>query len=790
MNTTSITISIEGETLCGHCGRPGTWEACGTCARRSCVDCAKLFHGLHFDGCKEWPSDDRSFRANVLRKLKVDKQFRASFIEYLSRLTFIPSPNKIYVAITAQQRGDFHKFKWSIGCDPHLFALLPLNAVYEESWLKDLISRAEMLDAVAGGRWLFIHSSLLVSSRDREGNDSEEVKLQKRWPLKGYAGTPFHVAQKRLVELQKHVDKTRKHLGRPVGEVSQLAALTPSLFAVAGFTAWAFDEKTRSTIYNIDTIVPLYNSMLVMTTRREFLEHTTDSMLDRGVCNLLVEVLCKRVEKRCVLVLWGSRTGGKREYLDEELAVREFRHKTSKTLVRRLLAASKATKVTILAGDPLGSDTGADIDLTCMWEAETMERRFGIKHSFGRLEQEYVFFELSKLCVNTVHIGMQSGNIETLVNNPNTNVICVNENTKGGAGLVNVTRITGFRDDKVRDGKLPPCHLYLPFNLPVLPSRIGELTRLLMERYGEGVTMGVALVKLAKEWMGERAFLEWQSMSRKKPLLSKGSHELEEVLLLEEQPLMKSLDKGEISIVFEEKRVDVRALIIELGKHAPCKVDLSRPPDMLIESGDKLLAKLLVHFALKLAGGEKSYSSKVDEIELLRPELQLLCCLAASTRPKVQYIFCRLNNVYARPLRTKREILLDFLIVHIEFHELFAKYKKRLKEKYEKDPSLERVGALPTEREQRAKVLFIAFREMALEAGDHEAELLALWGILSESIVPTSGLKLSNTVLTELEYDPVRQLEREWTLLLKFLKPELEDSIELEPVAKFFKLPL
>lgn len=703
----------EGDHRCYNCGQLFCivhYKTCARCLHEVCRDCHTLFHTYlsetkpYLAVCGEWPTTDGERRKLLLWNLKVNSRLTDLFIPYLRRAGFTFPKDKICVAITAQQRGDFHKFKWSIASDPNFVALLPLNENYDPSWIKDLVGRAEALEIVASGRWYFVHSSLIISDRNREGKKKSEQSIGV--VLSGLSNTPFN-KKKMQVSDSKNDDETKEM-----------------------FATWASDKETRSKIYNIDAIVPLYNSELVISTRENFLKSGIENSIGRRMCDVLVSLLLPKINGRPALVLWGSRTGLHREYLSESVPVREFRHKTSKKLVRCLLAAAEGQKVRIVAGDPL-SDVVADVDLTCMWERGKMRERFGVDHAFSRIEQEYVFYRLATVCESTLHVGMQSGNIEPLINNPRTNVICVNENTKGGAGLVNVEHITLKRDEKVRKGSLLPWNLYLPFNLPVLPSIVGELTRFMMEQYGESINMGVGIRNLAK-------------------------------------------DLGiEVDTTTVEKTIKTAGR--ELSSRSS---ETPRRPDMLrIERDGHLVEKLLVYLGAKLEGTldpMKETSGSVD----LRLEPHLLSLLVASSRPKVQYTISRLNNVMAQPVRTRREILLGFVVNFVTKHELYEKHKKHQ----------QGLGALPVELEARAKVLIEAFRVEA-EAADRSRDEVAILTSIVDGVFQENKKSvemMSRTVKSALSSLDQRGTElcRQWNALRKNLRLEDADYKELKPVLK------
>ena len=584
---------------------------CARCWSRTCAECAGLFHATEGE-CIQWPSPLAAQRRRVLTLLKQSRSHRRPFIRFVRRHGFLHECDRIYVVITALQRGDFHKFKWSIGADRHLFALLPLHEEHADAWFDDMVGRAEALEQVAEGRWQFIHSSLVVSRRDKSGKASGRGHV-----LSGLARSKLAV---------------------------DIALADDDEGTWQAFHMLAADDEPRSTLYNIDSFVPFYNSPLVMKSRSAFLESPSDDVVRAGPCEALLALLFARVKDRAVLVLWGTRTKG-RGYLDPQVVAREFRHKTSKSLVRHLLAQAREHKTCILAGEPL-SGVDADLDLTMMWDAKVMRERHGVECAFGRLEQEYIFFHLAKAAANTLHIGMQSGNIEPLINNPRTNVICVNENSVGGAGLSNVEKISATRHKSVTrshsaDGNRLPSNLYLSFNLKVLPSAIGELARRLMEKYEENVTMRQGLRRVLQEIFaifGVDDAIDTSALS------------IEELFIRASQLL-------------DDRTIERR------GQRATV--------DLLLADHEHELEQIILYFADKLSPERKRLDKpERDGQEALRAEVQLLGALAASIRPRVQFAIHVLNNELTAPAASARESSVRFAITYLERHKLLAEYKQ------------------------------------------------------------------------------------------------------------------
>jgi len=716
--------------LCrAHCSH------CSTCWLDVCVDCRFLFHStltptrLDHATCGDWPLRTRQLRVSFLARLAKNQSLQKQFAAFLRRKTFVFAERKIYVAITAQQRGDFHKFKWSVSSDEHLVALLPLNESYDVAWFADMVERARALDLLAPEQWHFVHSSMFVSKRRHEADPSEVTRLS------GFDSKAFKVKKLGLAELE---DSEEVH-----ELFAQWAREDPRKTDNRESEVPRNSEPTNK-IYDINSLVPMFNSELTRKTRRNVL--STTKIFGTGPAepaHHLLGLLAARVVGRDVLVLWGSRTGGDMPYLKDDLPAREFRHKTGKRLVRMICHAVGDRKCRILAGDPL-TDIDADIDLTCMWDREVMAKRFGIKYGFPRLEQEYILYHLSSIARNTLHVGMQSGNIETLINNPRSNVVCVNENTRGGAGLTNVDKISARRDELVRRGNLP-CNLYMSYNLSVLPSAIGQLTRILMEKYGESVTMRGGIERLLKD-------------------------------LWDDAP--------------SEHGSGMRSSLVELLARRDETPSQGSKPNLLTSAGEDLTEHLLVYLAAKVArrgrgglGEQRNTRQPPPVVEDMRTEIQLLVALASSTSPRVQYAIRCLNNVRVRPTRSSAEIWLSVIANYVLNHVLYKKKKDDSKGEGGK-------GALPADPRERAEVLVALMDELTSEYETHREDYEDLQHALdhhAEDHVPKM-LKLSVKQQHELRGDRQHDLEGEWQTLRHCQDWEDSELDEMRPICELLEI--
>lgn len=682
---------------------------------RVCADCHELFHTTG-GTCIDWPCPQPSERKRLITMLKQGMSSKVRlFIEVVRRLGFMHEDGRIYFVITALQRGDFHKFKWSIGAEPHHFALLPLNESYSDEWLKDMFDRAEALEQVAAGRWQFIHSSLVISRRDKAGK-----AMGTGYVLSGLAKSKLSV---------------------------NIALTKDDYESWRAFTTWAEGEERKSTLYNIDTLVPFYNSPRVLQWRTSFLDVPPVGTVRPLPCDDLLAGLTRKVKDMPVLVLWGTRTGRHRDYLNPNVVAREFRHKTSKSLVRHLLDEVRGKKICILAGEPLRG-MEADIDLTMLWSAKEMKERFGIDCSFSRLEQEYIFFHLAQIAANTLHIGMQSGNIEPLINNPRTNVICVNESSSGGAGLSNVEKISGARHDLTMRGRLEgnnlPSNLYLSFNLKVLPSAIGELTRRLMEKNEENVTMKHGLQKLVQE----------------------------------------------IAAIFGET-VDVSELSIEelfayagslLESRTEEQMKKRAPVDLLTTDHEHELEQILFYFYDKIhPRRSKLEKAKRGPRVILRTEIRLLCVLAASSLPRVQFAIHVLNNELTAPVPSAREHAIRFAIAHVENLKLMTDYKNAHRGDLHK---------LPKDAELRLKTLLETLQAAIDESSDEDLRLNALSDLENIKKILENGetMRLGKKKIRPVKNTRERLLEA-WNRL-RPLEFDAEDEKELYLVREILEAEL
>ncbi|HTE51621.1 MAG TPA: hypothetical protein VK698_12295 [Kofleriaceae bacterium] len=722
----------EATTQCRSCGGAfctGHTLCCAQCLYQVCRDCHSLFHAygaparVDFSACGTWPVAPGHMKG-FLDKLARVPGMGVPLAVFLGRTGFVRSDGKVYFAITAQQRGDFHKFKWSISSNKNLVALLPLNRRYQPEWLAEQIGRAQALECLAPGQWAFVHSSAFTSSRDKERVESGDLVLG------GFKSASF---AGRHVKLPTATDQPATH---------EL------------FDRWAAHESEREVIHNIDCLVPLYNSPLTMSTRARTLDSSPTFLrpAPRGLgqpkesaAKMLVRLLSDQIAGRDVLVLWGSRTGGGKAYLKEGVPAREFRHKTGKALFRTISAAVGTAKFRILAGDAL-SGIAAEADLTCMWDPKAMATRFGIDHGFSRLEQEYVFHHLARAAHTTLHIGMQSGNIETLIDNASSNVVCINENTRGGAGLVNVDRITGNRIQQVRKGAAPPCNLYLSYNLDVLPSAVGELSRVLMEKYDESISMRAGIERLLRELSGEKP---------EKPAPGHGSPR------------------------------SARDLLRGMAKQLPPDRQGSSRPDLLSTRSDLLVQEILAYLADKVSDGGERRDKGADRaaprlLDDLRLELKLLVELARSPSPRVQFAIRCLNNVLVKPLRSPREIRLAIIEQRILQNELHKAGKSRFGK-----------GALPPDPSGRAALLVEQFGVIVAESDDDEAkaEHRALRLALDDlddgrPLAPY----LSTAATAELSYSPEEALQREWQVLQRIFELDAAEKAAMQVVCALLRL--
>jgi hypothetical protein len=744
----------ESESCCFDCSLTfceahSYW--CPSCWNTVCLGCKALFHsGLtptahdHWS-CGGWPMESLQQRTEFLARLLKIKSLRDLFIAFVRRRPFVFERRKIYVAITAQQRGDFHKFKWSIASNKQLVALLPLNATYDPAWLTDIIERARALDIMASGQWEFVHSTLFASKRRRDASSDEVFKLS------GFDSKAFRARKIGLVDLDDPEE------------------------ARALFAQWSLENGQK--IYEINSLVPLYNAELTRKMRGEVLS----SVMVFGSRPLepahqLIGLLAHLVMRNNVVVLWGSRTGGGVSKLNLEQPAREYRHKTGKGLVRLISATLRGRKVRILAGDPLTA-VDADIDLTCMWDAKIMKQRFNIEYGFSRLEQEYVFYHLASIADNTLHIGMQSGNIETLINNPRTNVICVNENTKGGAGLVNVDKISARRDEQVGKGG-PPCNLYLSYNLAVLPSALGQLTRMLMEKYGEMITLKHGLERLENE------------ISSKKQ--STPSLTLLTVQPLDPQPKPpEPLPISQLSLQPSSNQLSLQPSSDQLVASSPSK-PTSKPGLLSTSSDEELAERLMLYLAGKRARSSELVPVTKSEIvpvpipQDLRIEIRMLLALAASASQRVQYAIRCLNNVRLAPTRSPAELWLHVIAERVMQCPLY---------KLEKSQSDGEKGALSTAPRERARVLLeqmagtIALLKQ--KSVDERPRQLAQYEKEYDDLKHAfdhvdddepKRLKLSVRHMSELSRDRSSALQAEWQKLLHCQPWRSEELEEMVPI--------
>jgi|GEM_PF-3949656 len=550
----------------------------------------------------------------------------AEYAEKIRGMSPDLDPAKIYVSISVNQRGDFHKFKWSIASSKlfHVFIPISQRKGDKQEGNKDMglhkeqIYKAQALEELAPGQWSFINSYQIISKLNKAGNkgnekgDGEDKKNNNRISMQGLKSDT--------------ISKMGGLAGLPEGEDGKKA-----------IEAWAGQEMPPQTIHDLNSFVPLFNSELVKGERSKTLNKTESPKV-----STIVDRLAAEIKGRDVLVLWGNRSetgaGNKKDFLKKKVAAREFRHRSSQELYQELSAAA-TSKLIIKAGDPL-PEVKTAIDLTELWDEGEMNSRFKVKGKLDRFEQETLFFKLATLAKSTLHVGMQSGNIEPLINNPNTNVICLNENSKGGAGLSNVDKISGSRervllgsikddksnsqkDNKAKKGnesnskrkepfdneKGEVQNLYLSFKLKVLPSFIGELSRIIMERYGESVAFDAGMINLLKDCglSGEDEPKDVETG-------------VKQLVDLYHKESAGEVEKPAMLGNFNSK--DHRAMILTLYHHY-LKPHGNGENDKALTSGNDATAS------------ESSGSIKVAG--QLRPEIELLKLLVESSNPRVQY---------------------------------------------------------------------------------------------------------------------------------------------------------
>lgn len=547
----------------------------------------------------------------------------AYYAKILSKQPIVFKPGRIHFAILVNQRGDFHKFKWSIASNAQFFALIPVHETYGEAELKEQITKARTLETICPGQWAFINSSKIVSSRAKIDAGDDQI-------------------------IPSGFDQLK--------DVGDLSKLDDQKSTDTALVKWAEQVAGQKKIYDVNSLVPFYNSSFVRRSRSDYLEEQKSDPVDA----LILEI-GRYIAGKNVLFLWGSRTGVAKQYLkNEKMPARELRHKTGKALFAIIARLSKS-KVIVLAGDPL-SDIPHHIDLTSPWDSGIMKNRFKIDHGFSRLEQELLFFNMAKLASSTDHFGMQSGNIETLIDNECSNVYCINENTRGGAGLTNVDKISYNRNSNMdTDAKLHQ-HMYLSFSLTHLPSFTGELTRIMMERYGESVEFHKGLIKLTEETFGKKV----KSESTIEDLAVMISH-------------MTSKEVEITGLLHDEwDKLDMKTIL----RHFAHKVNQHYWPDQI---------------------KKKALVVKKDE---LNKSAKLLIKIAQATDPIVQRIIRDLNQTRVQPKRPLKDIYFDILSGHI------AKQKGKLFDlKYVKSGDS---GSMPKDPRSQAE-LYLAFMKMTIQ---------------------------------------------------------------------------